>query len=74
MCEKELEVMITKKMYELLSRGIVECDGLGNVDIGELVEVTAEDLGHAEWIDEDCHPIWECAYVVACEYTFGEAG
>jgi hypothetical protein len=63
---------IKAHMRSLLRQGRCIDRTTGIANLTELAEETAIDLGHAEWLDDECHSVWDLAIDVAESEGFAE--
>ena len=56
---------IKRHMRNLLLDGCCVDSLTGGANLTELAESTAHALGHDEWLDDECHAVWEHAVTVA---------
>ena len=63
---------IKQHMRNLLRDGECIDRDTGLADCTRLAETTAHDLGHHEWLDDECHEVWDIAVDTSNEMGFGE--
>jgi len=56
-------------MVNLINSGYITRDMYtGEINATEMAEMTAYDLGHSEWLDDETHVVWDAALDVAWAY------
>jgi len=68
--EMTLEIKRVMRDKLLIGQCIDPLTGIANLT--ELAELTAHELNHDEWLDDEFHEIWDCAIEVSDELGLGE--